>query len=302
MRKILIAAAAAAAAATFVAPASAQAPFPAAKAGDLYITAETVTAEGVVTNQFAPGAIVVFRARAVEVKTKKVLVAKDVRYFYVTIQGQPNVKLAFDPSARGASSRMTWTGAWRVPADFRTGLVQFKVLAQATNKARGSFVQVPVTSAMLTIATNPQIVAAPNVTQGAISPSTTTADAALYVDSVNGSRPSGAKPRPVGCSQTTVFKRGEQFVMRAWGVDLTSGGTVLSNENVAKAEFSVAGVAAPITLNWGPHGPPDARVLFWAAPWNIPVDYPFGEISLKVTFTMVGGKSITYDHVISIIP
>ena len=32
----------------------------------------------------------------------------------------------------------------------------------------------------------------------------------LYVDTVNGTRPVGAKPRPIGCTQTNVFQRGEQ--------------------------------------------------------------------------------------------
>lgn len=301
MRKILIAAATVAVAATFVAPASAETPFPAAKAGDLYITAETVTGEGVVTNQYAPGSTVIFRARAVEVKTKKVLAAKDIRYFYVTITGQPNVKLKFDPSARGASARMTWTGTWQVPAGFKTGLVEFKVLAQATNKARGIFVQAPVTAAMLTISNTPQVMSPGTPAAAGVTPSVATEDFALYVDTVNGSRPTGAKPRPVGCAQTTAFKRGEQLVVRAWGVDLTTGGTVLSSQNVAKAEFSVPGLA-PISLPWGPHGPADARVWFWANAWNIAADYPLGEAVITITFTTIAGKSFSYEHKVTIIP
>src|SRR5438309_19782 len=53
----------------------------------------------------------------------------------------------------------------------------------------------------------------------------------LYVDSVNGTRPTGAAPRLVGCSQTNVYKRGEQFVLRIWGLDLKTG-NVLSTDNV----------------------------------------------------------------------
>jgi hypothetical protein len=301
MRKIVIAAAAVAAAATFAAPAAAQAPFPSAKAGDVYITAETVTTDGVVTNQFAPGSTVVFRARAVEVKTKKIVGAQDARYFYVTIPGQPNVKLKFDPSARGASARMTWTGTWTVPAGFRTGLVEFKALVQTKSKLRGSFVQVPVTSAMLTISNTPQVMSPGTPAAAGVTPNLKTEDFAIYADTVNGSRPTGAKPRPVGCAQTSAFKRGEQLVVRAWGIDLSTGGTVLSNENVAKAEFSVPGLA-PVVLAWGPHGPPDARVLFWANAWNIAADYPLGEVTVKITFTMVSGKTVSYDHVVAIIP
>ena len=69
---------------------------------------------------------------------------------------------------------------------------------------------------------------------------TGTDDTVLYVDSVNGTRPAGAAPRPIGCTQTNVFKRGEQFVLRTWGFDLTTA-TVLSIDNVTEAHFTVPG-------------------------------------------------------------
>ena len=51
----------------------------------------------------------------------------------------------------------------------------------------------------------------------------------LYVDTVNGTRPVGAKPRPIGCTQTNVFQRGEQVVFRIWGSEADTG-AVLSTE------------------------------------------------------------------------
>ena len=53
-----------------------------------------------------------FRAYAVDGKTRKVLAAKGVKYFYVKIPNQPNVKLRYLPNAAGASGRMAWTGSW----------------------------------------------------------------------------------------------------------------------------------------------------------------------------------------------
>ena len=69
------------------------------------------------TNYFAPGATVVFRAYAVDSKTHKVLAAKDVKYFYVKIPNQPNVKLKYDPKAPGATPRLPWIGNVDGPGD-----------------------------------------------------------------------------------------------------------------------------------------------------------------------------------------
>ena len=97
----------------------------------------------------------------------------------------------------------------------------------------------------------------------------------LYVDSVNGTRPAGAAPRPIGCTQTNVFKRGEQFVLRAWGFELLDG-AVLSIDNVTEAHFTVPG-EPNVILNWGSHGR-RGKVFFWTNFWNIPTDYPLGDI------------------------
>ena len=128
-----------------------------------------------------------------------------------------------------------------------------------------------------------------------------TLDAALYVDSVNGTRPAAAAPRPVGCTQTNVFKRGEQFVLRTWGSDMATG-NILSTENVDTATYKVPGVAAPITLNWGAHGATTNRVWFWTNAWNIPSDFPLGDVAIRVTFKLDSGKVGAYDYPITIIP
>ncbi len=120
----------------------------------------------------------------------------------------------------------------------------------------------------------------------------------LYADSVNGTRPAAAAPRPVGCTQTNVFKRGEQFVLRMWGFDLASGG-VLSLDNVTEAHFSMPGVPN-ITLNWGSHGA--AKVFFWTNAWQIPTDYPLGDTTVKASFTLTSGKVATLDYPIVITP
>ena len=125
-------------------------------------------------------------------------------------------------------------------------------------------------------------------------------DVALYVDSVNGTSPVGAAKRPIGCTQTNVFKRGEQVVMRIWGFDLKSGAT-LSTDNIDTATVTFPGVAA-MTLNYGAHGATGNKVFFWSAPWIVPSTYPLGDATAHVAFKTDDGKTGTFDYALTIVP
>ena len=302
MKRILILIAGLAAAVALPTGAAAQeTPFPSPKVQQVFVAAQTVTSERALITQVAPGSTVVFRAYAVDPKTRKVMAAKDVKYFYVKIPNQPNVKLRYDATAPGASARMPWTGAWTVPSTYALGLVDFKILIKLDAKRYGQFVQFPVTTSQLTVTrTTTTSIAVPVAANPAV-PADGKLEAALYVDSVNGTRPAAAAPRPVGCTQTNVFKRGEQFVLRAWGSEMATG-DVLSAENVSEAQFTVPGVTAPITLNWGAHGATTNRVWFWTNFWNIPTTFPLGDTTLRVTFKLDSGKVGIYDYVITVIP
>lgn len=272
-------------------------PFPSAKAGPVFVASHVTTTDGALSSWFLPGDKVVFRAYAIDTKTKQLLVAKDVKYFYVTIPGQPNVKLKYDASAT-TMKNMPWTGTWTVPSTF-TGQVDFRMLVKTNGKHTGEFTQMPVSTAKLNIASNAMPVFGPAPTATATSPAGKPT-LGLYVDSVNGTRPTGAAPRLVGCSQTNVYKRGEQFVLRIWGVDLKTG-DVLSNDNVASAKYSIAGQPDTV-LNWGAHGTAPNQVYFWTGPWNIPATFPLGTTTVHVTYTLVSGIVGTYDYDINIIP
>jgi len=301
MRKILILAAALAVSAVFVPQALAAdpVPFPSTTVVQVFVAGQTVTTGGVMANYFAPGSTVVFRAYAVDQKSKKVITANGARYFYVSIPNQPTVKLKYNPSAPGATATMPWVGTWTVPSTYPAGIVGFKILVQTTQKTKGQFVQMPVSSAMLTISPAPPPVA-PTGPAAATTALPATQDISIYVDSVNGTRPAGAAPRPIGCTQTNVFKRGEQFVLRSWGSD-ESTGAILSSDNVSEAHWSIAG-QPDVKMNWGAHGTAGSQVFFWSAPWNIPADYPLGDATIKVTYTLEGGKVGTYNYGITIIP
>ncbi|HEY8724841.1 MAG TPA: hypothetical protein VIL92_13405 [Gaiellaceae bacterium] len=306
MRKLVVLAAALAAFASLAAAASADTtpptvtPFPAPKLGPVFVAAQTVDQTGSMQAQFAPGSSVIFRAYAVDSKTRKTVVAKDAKYFYVTIPNQPNVKLKYDPSAPGAAGQLAWTGTWAIPANYPSGTIAFKVLVKTQSKRSGQFVQMPVSTAMLTVTTTPQATLgsgpAPTTTVAAVSSS----DVALYVDTVNGTQPVGAPKRPVGCTQSNVYKRGEQIVLRIWGFDLTAG-QVLSTDNIDTATYSIPGQAAAV-LNYGSHGAIGAKVWFWSAPWIVPAAFPLGDVIIHITFKTDSGKTGTYDHVVTIIP
>ena len=123
----------------------------------------------------------------------------------------------------------------------------------------------------------------------------------LYVDTVNGSRPApGTKPRPVGCTQWTNWKRGEQIVFRIWG-SVADTGAILNTENVKYAYVSVPG-QPNLKLNWGAHGAQTNRVWFWTAAWVVPADYPLGSLKARIVFKTEANKFGLYDYDMTIIP
>ena len=289
-----------AAAALLVAGPSAQAdtvtPFPSVHSGNVFVIAYTVTTSGAAASYFAPGSTVVFRAYAVDGKTRKLLTGPAVKYFYVTVPNQPNVKLRWTPKSPLATGRYRWIGRWTVPTDYATGVVNIKVNVRTKTNRRGSFVQMPVAPSQLNIsATPPPAGEGPDPTAG---PSTGTVPVGLYADAVNGG--GGAVPRPIGCTQTNVFRRGEELVMRAWGFDLVRR-TVITMDNAVEAYTTVPG-KAKLALNWGSHGPATGKVWYWTNAWKIPADYPLGDIVVRVTFKLENGRTGTIGYPVTIIP
>ena len=145
MRALTIIAAALVAAATVTGSALAKPkvdpllPFPSAKAGPVFIASHVTTTDGTMSSWFKPGDQVVFRAYALDTKSKQLLAGKDVRFFYVTIPGQPNVKLKYT-AAPSTMKNMPWAGTWTVPSTF-SGQVNFRILIKTTGRHTGEFVQ-----------------------------------------------------------------------------------------------------------------------------------------------------------------
>jgi hypothetical protein len=148
-------AAVAALAATALAVIPGQTPFPSPTIKTLFVSTNTVTGpghflgEGVVNSRFAVGSTVVFRVFAADATSKKVLTADDVRYAYIKIPNQPNVKLTYVTPTQ--ANGPNFTGSWTIPASQPEGIVEFVTRFQTKQKKYGNFVQIPVETSQLTV-------------------------------------------------------------------------------------------------------------------------------------------------------
>jgi hypothetical protein len=126
-------------------------PFPSLTVVQYFVSTQTATSAGALSNFFQQGSTVEFRAFAGQTKTGKILTGDDTKYFYVKLPGQPNVKLTYTPTNAKVLPAWLWKATWTIPADYPLGLVQFKVLLKTKVDQYGSFVQIPVATSQLTI-------------------------------------------------------------------------------------------------------------------------------------------------------
>ncbi|HSG13252.1 MAG TPA: hypothetical protein VLA22_05225 [Gaiellaceae bacterium] len=127
-------------------------PFPSPTVVQYFVSATTVDSTGSVTNLFPAGSTVTFRAFAAETKTGNLVTPQDVKYFNVKIPGQKNVKLAYkEPAKSKPPAPWPWTATWTIPADYPLGTVNLEVKLTSKKREYGSFVQIPVVSAQLTV-------------------------------------------------------------------------------------------------------------------------------------------------------
>ena len=248
------------------------------------------------------------RARSSSARTRstarpaRCIAAKDVKYFYVTIPNQPNVKLSYNAQAPGASPRMPWSGTWTVPAAYPLGLVDFKILIKLEAKRKGQFVQMPVSSSQLTVTgTTTTSYTAPVVASPAVP-----ADGKLDVGALRRQRqrhPPGrhdaatgrAARRPTSSSaaSSSCCARGARRWRRA---------TSCRPRTSPRRRSTVPGVA-PVVPELGrarcdrPTASGSGRTPGTSRPPSRSVTRRFA-----VTFTLDSGKIGTYDYVITIIP
>lgn len=159
MKTLYVTLAAAVVAAAVAVPVNAQSPYPGAKA-QIAVYADTVSgASGAVKaargctqySNFRRQQRVVFRAWAVDTETGQALGADEIRYAYVKIPGQPNVKLNWGPHGAVGNKVQFWSAGWTVPADYPLGVVAYKIVFKTEDGRFGTYVQPPIESAQLTV-------------------------------------------------------------------------------------------------------------------------------------------------------
>lgn len=148
-RIIILAVLAAMAAVPAAAQAPGETPFPSAKVVGAFVRVQTVTTpnSGYLTNFFPREGTVVFRMFVGANKTGRSMTDKDLKYAKVLIPGQPDVKMKYTV----ASPQWPWAAAWTVPADYPLGIVGFQAVVKTKSNAYGSFVQMPISTAQLTV-------------------------------------------------------------------------------------------------------------------------------------------------------
>jgi hypothetical protein len=88
---------------------------------------------------------------AVDSATGEAITALDVKYAYVKIPGQPNLKLNW--GAHGATGNKVnfWSAAWAIPADYPMGVVPFRIVLKTADKRFAIYQQPAVDGAQLTV-------------------------------------------------------------------------------------------------------------------------------------------------------
>ena len=167
----VLAASAALAQAPIPTPPGPQNPWPAPPSGgkfDIFFYVETLTAspgESIYggaaptvctqTNFFARRERAVWHIGAVNARTGKYVLPKDVKYAYLKIPGVKNIGVTFVPHGRDpATAPWTWTARWDIPPDYPLGVVPFvlvmKLKAWPKNKV-ATFTQMPLALEQMTI-------------------------------------------------------------------------------------------------------------------------------------------------------
>jgi hypothetical protein len=159
MNPLKLAIGAAVVAGALATPALAQAPYPSAKV-DIAVYGDTVSSSrGDVkqlrvctqNNYFQRRSRVVFRAWAVNTATGQALGAEDMKYAYVKIPGQPNLKLNWGPHGTAPNRVQFWSAAWAIPADYPLGVVPYRIVFKTEENKFGIYQQPAVEAAQLTV-------------------------------------------------------------------------------------------------------------------------------------------------------
>jgi hypothetical protein len=128
-----------------------------------------------------------------------------------------------------------------------------------------------------------------------ISPSETEASGLfLQADTVWGPAniPDEERPR-LTCVQNNRFARNEEIVWRVKVFDPLTGAEL---DDTALQSVEVVLPDQTMPMRFGPHPRDEPVDFFWSVSWDIPEDYPTGELPYQVVATSTDGSVGTYEQ------
>lgn len=278
----------------------------------LVVSADTVrggtNAQGptcALNNQFQQTEEVVFRARITDPATGKALpepvdklmadqpssdaLAAMTKGYKVAAQladGQ-SIPLKFGGHpGNGKAVDYFWTGAWKIPASYPTGTVNYKIVATGPNGRTGTYDPFKVGSSELTIVkpSHPSLIISSDVV---------------------------APDQGAGCVLSSQFQRGEEVVFRARVINPTTGKQIPADPATLLAmnppptqdqlATTTKGIDVKVHLSDGQTFPmyfaghvpsgdpyqtqrqPAPTDYLWVYDWQVPANYPTGALNYSIT-------------------
>ena len=108
------------------------------------------------TNFFPRTERVVWHITMIDAKTGKPVEAADVKYAYLKIPGQPNLKLKYGPHGKDPLvAPWNWFYGWDIPPDYPLGLVDYQIVVKTKSMTHqgevATFKEFPLAPEQLTI-------------------------------------------------------------------------------------------------------------------------------------------------------
>jgi hypothetical protein len=126
-------------------------------------------------------------------------------------------------------------------------------------------------------------------------PSPVVTSLAIHADTVQGPANLTDDERAAGavCVQKNRFARNEEVV---WRVRVTDP---LTSEPMDDQALSVVIVKLPdqeLAMRWGPHPRDNPVEFFWTVAWDVPEDYPSGQLPFTVEATATDGRTGAFEQ------
>lgn len=247
-------------------------------------------------SQYQRGEMVVWRMRVTDPATGERLPMSTAELLEMSADGEMTSELAknfnvtvhlgdgqegamrFGPHPGNDPVDYFWTWSWSIPDDYPTGMLDYHITVDWPAQGKsGRWDPLAVGISKLTISER------------------TTGDFIVSADMVRGH----INPQGPTCTLTSNYQQGEMVVWRMRATDPETGSMVPADTDEVLANppdtDTLAGLVEGITavvhlsdgqefpMYWAGHPGSDPVDYFWAASWEIPVDYPTGTLDYHIT-------------------